>query len=120
MFGEFIKQKRLEKRLSLRAFCKLLHEDASNWSKIERGKLSPPQDEQKLRKIAHILGIEKNSEEWNTLIDTASVEAGKIPEYLMSDKDVIQALPVFFRTIGSIKPTREELKALIEKIRMEG
>ena len=52
MFGEFVKQKRLEKKLSLRAFCRLLGEDASNWSKIERGKLVPSQDEQKLEKIA--------------------------------------------------------------------
>jgi transcriptional regulator with XRE-family HTH domain len=120
MFGEFIKQKRLEKRLSLRAFCRLLHEDASNWSKVERGKLSPPKDEQKLGEIACILDIEKDSTDWNTLIDAAFVEAGKIPQYLMSDKEVIQELPVFFRTIGSIKPTRKELRALIEKIRKEG
>jgi len=95
-------------------------DDASNWSKIERGKLSPPQDGQKLEKIAQILGIEKGSEEWDTLTDTAPIDAGRIPNYLMSDTDVINTLPVFFRTIGSVKPTPEELAKLIEKIRQEG
>ena len=49
MFGEFIKQKRLEKDLGLREFCRQLDEDASNWSKIERGIMGPPQDEGKLK-----------------------------------------------------------------------
>ncbi len=119
MFGEYVKQKRLDRNLSLRMFCKILNEDASNWSKIERGKLSPPQDRKKLKKIAAILGIDESSNDWNTLIDTAYVDAGKIPDYLMSDKDIINALPVFFRTIGNEKPTPEELKRFIEKIRKE-
>ena len=75
MFGDFIKKKRLEKKLSLREFCKLLNEDASNWSKVERGKAAPTKDAKKLEKIAHILGIKKNSEDWNTLIDFADTAA---------------------------------------------
>ncbi|HSV96443.1 MAG TPA: helix-turn-helix transcriptional regulator [Spirochaetota bacterium] len=119
-FGEFIKDRRNELGLSLREFCKQLDEDASNWSKVERGILSPPQDEGKLRRIAKLLNIGMNSEEWNMLTDYAKIDAGKIPDYLMSDQDVLKALPVFFRTIGSVKPTPEELAKLIEIIRKEG
>jgi transcriptional regulator with XRE-family HTH domain len=119
MFGELVKQKRLEKKLSLRAFCRLLGEDASNWSKIERGKLAPSQDEQKLEKIAQILGIQKDSEEWETLTDAVSIDAGKIPDYLLSDKDLMNALPNLFRMIGKRKLTSEELAKLIENIRQE-
>jgi len=50
MFGEFIKQKRLEKDLGLREFCRQLDEDASNWSRVEREKASPPRDEKKLER----------------------------------------------------------------------
>jgi len=114
MFGEIIKQKRLQKGLTLREFCKQLDEDASNWSKIERGKLAPPQDKDKLSKIAGLLGIKKESEEWKNIIDFASLDAGKIPEYIKNDKEVMQALPVFLRTIGSVKPTRDELEELIK------
>lgn len=54
------------------------------------------------------------------LTDYAKIDAGKIPDYLMSDQDVLKALPIFFRTIGSVKPTPEELAKLIEVIRKEG
>ena len=117
MFGDFMKKKRLEKKLSLREFCILLNEDASNWSKIERGKLAPPKDVKRLGKIAHILGIKKNSEDWENLIDYADTAAGRIPKYIMSDKEVFKSLPIFFRTIGSVKPSPEELRQLIKKIR---
>ena len=119
MFGEFIKQARIEKKLSLRQFCRELDEDPSNWSKIERGLNSAPQDKKKLTKIARILGLEKDSENWNRLFDIAKIDAGKIPDYLMSDKAILQSLPAFFRTIGSIKPKPEEIEKLIEIIRKE-
>jgi transcriptional regulator with XRE-family HTH domain len=119
-FGEFIKEKRNKAGLSLREFCRLLDEDASNWSKVERGILSPPQDENKLKKIAKTVNIKVGSDQWKTLTDYANVDAGKIPDYLMSDKEVLDALPVFFRTIGSVKPTQEELAKLIETIKRSG
>lgn len=119
-FGEFIKNRRNNLTLSLREFCKQLEEDASNWSKVERGILSPPQDEKKLKRIADILNIDLNSRDWDMLTDYAKIDAGKIPDYLMSDQDVLKALPIFFRTIGSVKPTPEELAKLIEVIRKEG
>lgn len=119
-FGQFIKEKRNTAGLSLREFCRLLNEDASNWSKIERGILSPPQDEDKLKKIAKIIKVKVGSEEWDNLKDYASIDVGKIPDYLMSDQDVLAALPVFFRTIGSVKPTQEELAKLIETIKKGG
>ena len=117
MFGEYVKKKRLERGLTLRQFCRSLEEDASNWSKVERGILGPPQDTGKLRRIAGILGIVEGSGEWATFVDMAKVSAGIIPEYIMSDKEIVNALPVFFRTIGSIKPTKEELNELIEAIK---
>jgi len=120
IFGQFIKEKRNLAGLSLREFCKQLDEDASNWSKIERGILGPPNSEEKLKKIARVLKIKVNSDEWKMLNDYANVDAGKIPDYLMSDKEILKALPVFFRTIGSIKPTPEELAKLVESIRKEG
>ena len=42
MFGDFIKEKRINKEITLREFCRQLELDASNWSKIERGVMSPP------------------------------------------------------------------------------
>ena len=61
MFGDFIKEKRINKEITLREFCRQLELDASNWSKIERGVMSPPQDEEKLKQIAKVLGISLKS-----------------------------------------------------------
>lgn len=120
MFGQFVKEERLEKGIGLREFCRRLGLDASNWSKVERGVLPPPQNETKLKRIASILGIHADSEKWQTMKDQASVDAGIIPKDLLSDEDVLKALPMFFRTIRSEKPTPEDLDKLIMKIRKEG
>jgi len=114
MFGEFIKKIRAEKRLGLREFCIAADCDPSNWSKIERGVLPPPQDNETLQKIAAALNIEENGEEWNKLVDFAAVSAGKIPEYIMEDGELLKQLPVFFRTVTGKKPTRDELIKLAE------
>ena len=119
MFGSFIKEKRLNADLTLREFCRLLGEDASNWSKVEREVLPPPRDEMKLRKIAAVLGFKEHSDELNTLLDLASVDAGIIPRYITSDKQVLKSLPIFFRTIGSVKPSPEEIASLINTLKKE-
>ena len=120
MFGEFIKKRRIEKGLGLREFCKQIEMDASNWSKVERGVLSPPQDDEKLRNIAQALGIKSGSKKWKEMKDLANIDAGIIPADILSDKQVLDSLPMFFRTIRSEKPTPEELEKLINIIRKEG
>ena len=117
MFGEFIKSLRIERDVGLREFCRRLSIDASNWSKIERGVMAPPQDEEKLDKIAEVLDIEKNSDLYIELKDNASIDAGIIPKDLLSDQETLNSLPMFFRTVRSEKPTAEELEKLIERIR---
>jgi transcriptional regulator with XRE-family HTH domain len=119
MYGEFVKEIRMNKEISLREFCKLAEMDASNWSKIERGLLAPPQDEEKLKKIARVLGIKIGSDTWKEMKDLANIDAGIIPEDIRSDEEVLKALPMFFRTMRSDKPTVEELDKLIEMIKKE-
>lgn len=117
MFGEFIKSLRIKRDIGLREFCRRLSIDASNWSKVERGLLSPPQDKEKLDQIAEVLNVEKGSELYNELTDKASIAAGIIPKDILSDKETLNSLPLFFRTVRSEKPTPEELEKLIRKIR---
>lgn len=117
MFGEFIKERRLSRGLTLRKFCSLIHEDPSNWSKVERGLLKAPQDEEKLKTIALILDINVGSSDWLELKDRVKISAGLIPKDILSDEEVTKSLPMFFRTLRSEKPTREDLERLIEDIR---
>jgi transcriptional regulator with XRE-family HTH domain len=120
MFGKFIKERRIEKGITLREFCKLVGTDASNWSKIERGQLSPPKGDRKLKKIAEILGISIGSDLWIAMKDKAALDKGNIPSDIRSDKKLIGCLPMFFRTIRSEKPSAEDLDKLIEMIRKGG
>jgi len=119
MFGEFIKERRINNGISLREFCKRIEVDASNWSKIERGLLGPPQDEKKLKKIAEVLKIKVGSAPWKEMKDLANIDAGIIPDDIRSDERVLKSLPMFFRTLRSDKPTSEELDKLIEMVRKE-
>jgi transcriptional regulator with XRE-family HTH domain len=115
MFGEFVKKRRLDLEITLREFCRLLALDASNWSKIERGILSPPKDENKLKKIAEVLRIDIDSSLWREMKDMAQIDAGTIPDDICSDKKVLNSLPIFFRTLRSEKP--EDLDRLINFVR---
>jgi transcriptional regulator with XRE-family HTH domain len=119
MFGEFIKERRIAKGISLREFCKRLEIDASNWSKVERGLLAPPQDQERLKEIARTLGIKFGSALWREMKDKANIDAGIIPEDILSDEKVLNSLPMFFRTIRSEKPTPEDLDKLIDMIKKE-
>jgi transcriptional regulator with XRE-family HTH domain len=120
MFGKFVKTLRIERDIGLREFCRRLSFDASNWSKVERGILAPPQDDEKLDQIADVLGIGRGSALYAELRDKAAIAAGMIPKDILSDHEILNSLPMFFRTVRSEKPTREELEKLIQKIRGSG
>lgn len=114
-FGAFVQEARISSRLTLRGFCKLMHLDPGNWSKIERGILSPPKSKKVLREIARVLKFEEGSEEWHELFDLASI--GFIPKDFLDDQSVVEKLPVFFRTLRGEKPAQKELESLIKKIK---
>ncbi len=116
-FGEFIKDKRIQKKIALREFCRTTKIDPSNWSKIERGVLPPPKNRMLLQEISNALKIEYQSEDFYTLMDLAAISF--IPKALCANESVIEKLPVFFRTLRSEKPSRKELEELIKLIKEE-
>jgi transcriptional regulator with XRE-family HTH domain len=116
-FGKILKELRIKKELSLREVCKLADYDPSNWSKIERGKISPPSEEKILRRWAAILGLSRNVEKLQEFIYKAKIAQGIIPQDILSNKNVVKYLPAFFRTLRNKKPTKDEIDQLIELIR---
>jgi len=116
-FGKILKRLRIEKELSLREVCKLANYDPSNWSKMERGVISPPSEEKTLRKWAKILGLSQKSEEFQEFIDEAIIAQGIIPQDILSRKNAVKCMPAFFRTLRNEKPTKEEIDRLIKIIR---
>ena len=87
MFGTFIKELRARQRLGLREFCLEHGHDPSNWSKIEREVSSPPRDEETLGKWAKQLGLKPGSDDWHKFHDYAAVDAGRIPDHVMENKE---------------------------------
>lgn len=115
-FGEFLKNLRINCGLTLRDVCSKTNYDFSNWSKIERGVLSPPNNEEVLKKWANVLGL-GSVEKIEEFVELAQVSQGIIPESVMSSRNVMELLPAFFRTLRNAKPTKEEINKLIELIR---
>ena len=115
-FGAFFKKKRLESGLSLRQFCLEHGLDPGNMSKLERGRLSPPQHD-KLEEYARLLGIPEGSGDWYRFFDLAAAEAGRIPQDILSDEEVVEKLPILFRALRREGSWDEKLDELVEKVR---
>jgi transcriptional regulator with XRE-family HTH domain len=114
-FGVYVKEIREKKEITLREFCKKSAIDPSNWSKIERGINVPPKSKEALENVAKALGLTENSSEYNQLFDYAMIDF--IPIELSEDNEILEKLPLFFRTARGEKPTEEELKELINLIK---
>ncbi|MBU0476404.1 helix-turn-helix transcriptional regulator [Patescibacteria group bacterium] len=115
-FGQALKKLRIKKGLTLRQTCRIANYDPSNWSKIERGKMPPPSDEKTLRKWSKVLKISKEKEV-QEFVDEANLAQGIIPRDILSQDNVVDFLPAFFRTLRNKKPTKKEINQLIKLIK---
>lgn len=111
LFGDFVKNRRKELNLTLRSFCLEVGVDPGNFSKIERGILPPPKDRETLEKWAKVLQLEE-PEKSREFHDLAAIGKGRIPEDVMSDRELAQALPLIFRTIRGDKITDEQFEKM--------
>jgi len=116
-FGEFFKEKRIDLKKTLRQFCMENGLDPGNISKLERGLMQPPQGKDKLEEYAGYLNIKKGTDDWYNFFDLAAVEAGRIPEELLSNAKVAASLPILFRTLRGKKISEKKLDELVEMIR---
>ena len=93
-FGEFIKQKRIEKGLNLRRLAELIDIAPSYLSDIEKGKRNSPSSD-KMEKLVEILELTEN--EVSIMNDLAAeprtnTVAPDISEYVMQNDSVRVAL----------------------------
>lgn len=117
LFGEFFKQKRIEKSYTLREFCRRFRFDPGNISKLERGLLPPPDSQEKLKEYAHALGLKFGGDDWYQFFDLAAASKGVIPHELLEDEELVKSLPIIFRTFRSKKVSKKTVKDLIERLR---
>ena len=116
-FAAYFKQHRINTGFTLRAFCLEHGFDPGNISKLERGRMAPPQAQEKLTEYATALRIVPGSDEWYEFFDLAAAECGRIPPDILSDEDVLGKLPVLFRTLRGKKVDPSDLDDLAERIR---
>lgn len=116
-FGELLYALRIKKEITLREMCRKVSYDPSNWSKIERGKIAPPADKKTLELWARTLGLKRGSKEFDSFVYQANVSQSIIPFEIMQEKELVAALPAFFRTLKNRKPNKEEIDNMINLIK---
>ncbi len=114
-FGAMLNELRTENNLSIRDICKLVGYDPSNWSKIERGLISPPSEEKTLKIWAKELKV--NKEDVQAFMDNAHIAQGIIPDDILNKAEMLELMPAFFRTVRNKKPTKEEIDRLVNLIK---
>ena len=113
-FGEFAKDRRIAAGLTLRSFCRDAEIDPSNWSKIERGVLPPPDDAGFLARVANVLAMA--DAELTEFSDLAAIARGQIPADL-KDEEILSKMPAFFRAIRGQEYTQEDFDKLLSGVK---
>ena len=113
-FGTYFKQRRIATRQTLREFAVKHGYDPSNISKLERGRLGPPESEEKLAAYAKALRIKRGSPEWDEFRDRAAAERGRFPHGLLTPEELRGKVPVLFR---ELREKNVNIDQLIELIR---
>ena len=116
-FGAYLKALRVGKELTLREYCRRLNKDVGNVSKLERGLLPPPKDDDIVEQYGTALGLMHDSEEMKDLHRLAAIGAGHLPKEVLEDDELVAKLPVFFRTVTGSKLDREKILAFLENLR---
>ena len=119
MFGEMLRELRLKKGLTLRKFCRLTGLDPGNVSRLERGIEKPSKKPEFIDRIAALLGLDSGTDEYEDFVSAAAISAGYLPRKILSDEDLLERLPIFFRTLDGSKLTDEQFASLVEKIKEE-
>lgn len=105
-FHEWLKELRLQMRISLREFCRLADEDPANFSKIERGLKVPPGDEI-LERYGKALGL--SEKKLQDFISLGALSRRDLPKHL-SEEELTAKLPAFLRLINGEFPSEENLR----------
>lgn len=115
-FGGRLKMLRLEARIGLREFARLINMKPSNFSNIERGKVPPPAGKEILDAICDTLGLEKDSDERSNLFDLAAKDGKRIPADIAQSVKEFRGIPVLVRTIANKRLSEVKLRELTEYI----
>lgn len=115
-FGELLQRRRAELRLSLRECAVRADIDAGNLSRIERGRVPPPQDPGVLARLVDALELVGTAEA-QQLMDIAAMQNGRIPRDILSNEEVMSALPALLRTVNNKQLDGARIEKLVNLIK---
>jgi transcriptional regulator with XRE-family HTH domain len=116
-FGAFLKQMRINTGFTLQRFCAEFGYDTQNQSKLERGLASPPMADKNLSKLANDLCLWEGMNEWDRLFDLAEACKGKLPPPGLSDDELVEQLPLVFRTVNGKRLSEDKLMEFAHSFR---
>ena len=116
-FGALLRRLRIDRRMSLRSFSQAAGLDPANCSKLERGLLPPPRDEERLAALATALDLRATSSESRELRRLAALDRGEVPQAVLGDRRLLDKLPALFRTLEGDPVDDEVLDDLIATLR---
>lgn len=70
-----------------------------------------------LEEYARPLQIAEGSNQWYQFFDLAAIEKGRVPLDILREEELVERLPVVFRTLRGQKVSAERLNDLAEQIR---
>lgn len=113
-FGQMFYEIRAKHRIPFRDFCLSGGFDPVEVSKIERDEIVPPKKIDSLARYAHALKIVKGSQDWQRFFALAAQAKGRTCP--MTKAELLEKVPVVFRTTKGRKVASHTLNALVEKI----
>jgi transcriptional regulator with XRE-family HTH domain len=116
-FGRELKQLRLEARIGLRAFARLIDMAPSNLSNIERERIAPPAGRSKIDEICDALGLGNRDTRRELMYDLAAADAGRIPADISEAIHKNPGIPVLVRTVAGKRMNEKKIKDLAEYIK---
>ena len=116
-FGEYLKQKRLDKEITLRGFAKLVDISPVYLCDLEKGRKAAPSMEVMQKMVSKLALNKEESERANDLAALEQPAKNPIPKdlnaFLKDNRVIVSAL----RTAKDLDATDEEWQDFIDKLR---
>lgn len=116
-FGEYLKQKRLDKEITLRGFAKLVDISPVYLCDLEKGRKAAPSTEVMQKMVSKLALNKEESERFYDLAALEQTAKNPIPKdlnaFLKDNRVIVSAL----RTAKDLDATDEEWQDFIDKLR---
>lgn len=116
-FGEYLKQKRLDKEITLRGFAKLVDISPVYLCDLEKGRKAAPSMEVMQKMVSKLALNKEESERFYDLAALEQTAKNPIPKDLNAFLKVNRVIVSALRTAKDLDATDEEWQDFIDKLR---